>query len=583
MKKYSFIIFIFILSCAPTEPVEIHDDMSVLQDFINNSLATLPDSLDLSMDADGNGVIEPLELGEQAWNDNGRITLLNCYNIGLSGGIPENIGGLTELTKLGLKNNNLSSGIPESIGNLTNLTQLNLADNALSGSIPDTISNLISLTNLVLSNNEFSGSIPNSIGELSVLHTLLADSNSFSGSIPSGLCNIENLKISRNQFCDSQPSCIDYPEIMGYQDCSCSNDENKINGYCYLQSDLDVLQDFINNADSLNMIMDTDTLEGVQPLELGFQKWQSGRLKTLDCYWDSVSCHLSTEFPVNIINLDSLKYLDLQNNDLTGTIPDEISNLAALEEVYLQDNNLSGYLPENLCIDDTTIWADINLKNNQFCPCYPKCIENNIGTQGTSGCSYCNEGYTQICAKRPDTVTISAGDSLCFKSDNLDVLQAFLDSSLSNLSDSLNMFFDYNSNGTIDSLELGEQFWANGKLIYFDARNCGLSGAIPQNINSLDTLFYLNLSNNHLSDILPESIYEMTNLSALHLYGNNLSGEISSSICDLTNLDWEADEVQVPSSGKSYLFDNKFCPVTTGYPFCIETYVGEQDTTDCNE
>ncbi|MDP7609702.1 MAG: hypothetical protein QF814_08290, partial [Candidatus Marinimicrobia bacterium] len=195
MKKYSFIIFIFILSCAPTEPVEIHDDMSVLQDFINNSLATLPDSLDLSMDADGNGVIEPLELGEQAWNDNGRITLLNCYNIGLSGGIPENIGGLTELTKLGLKNNNLSSGIPESIGNLTNLTQLNLADNALSGSIPDTISNLISLTNLVLSNNEFSGSIPNSIGELSVLHTLLADSNSFSGSIPSGLCNIENLKI----------------------------------------------------------------------------------------------------------------------------------------------------------------------------------------------------------------------------------------------------------------------------------------------------------------------------------------------------------------------------------------------------
>ena len=109
------------MSCMPTEPVETHDDQSVLQDFINNS-----PNIDLSLDTDNNGVIDPLELGIQKW-ENGRILELNCYSLGLSGEIPESIGELTKLTQLGLKDNSLSGEIPESIGNLTNLAQLNLA------------------------------------------------------------------------------------------------------------------------------------------------------------------------------------------------------------------------------------------------------------------------------------------------------------------------------------------------------------------------------------------------------------------------------------------------------------------------
>ena len=65
------------MSCTPTEPVEKHDDISVLQDFINNSSGTLLATLD----TDSSDGIEPLELGEQTWNDNGRIAVLNCNNI----------------------------------------------------------------------------------------------------------------------------------------------------------------------------------------------------------------------------------------------------------------------------------------------------------------------------------------------------------------------------------------------------------------------------------------------------------------------------------------------------------------------
>ncbi|MDP7348204.1 MAG: hypothetical protein QF735_08230, partial [Phycisphaeraceae bacterium] len=37
-----------------------------------------------------------------------RITLLNLFNMGLNGNIPDEIGDLTELKQLGLKSNNLS-------------------------------------------------------------------------------------------------------------------------------------------------------------------------------------------------------------------------------------------------------------------------------------------------------------------------------------------------------------------------------------------------------------------------------------------------------------------------------------------
>ena len=455
------LIFILLLAACTTEPVEIHDDNAVLQKLFNDptiECGELPDSICVLK--------------------NGRISELNLFNMDISKEIPDDIGSLSELTQLGLKSTNLNGGIPESIGNLSLLTQLSLSDNHLgclefvgdtcktfcdgengcSRTIPESIGKLKELRRLDISHNQLNGSIPGTISELTALHTFLADTNNLNGTLPDDICTIYpqfiEHDLSGNQFCPPLPSCIDTPDDIGFQNCdtSCGSGNAYLNGYCYSQSDLDVLQDFIYNANSLNMIMDTDTLEGVQPLELGFQEWQSGRLKTLDCYWDTVSCNLSTEFPVNIINLDSLKYLDLQNNALTGAIPDEISNLSALEEVDLQDNNLSGYLSENLCIDDTTVWIDINLKNNQFCPCYPKCIENNIGTQETSGCSYCNDGYTQICDDLPESVTIQEGDSLCFNTDNLAVLQAFIDNSINTLDTLDYELMDTNYNGTIESL-----------------------------------------------------------------------------------------------------------------------------------
>jgi hypothetical protein len=55
----------------------------------------------------------------------------------------------------------------------------------------------------------------------------------------------------------------------------------------------------------------------------------------------------------------------------------------------------------------------------------------------------------------------------------------------------------------------------------------------------------------------------------LGLHDNQLTGDIPNIICDL-DIEW---------SSNLNISNNQLCPP---YPSCIEDYVGEQDTTNCN-
>ena len=124
------------MSCTPTEPVETYDDNTILQLLLNMADSSSLSFLKNEFDIDGNGILYCMELPNTLADtitcemENGRFTKIKLSNMGLSGSIPQSIGGLTELTHLGLKNNNLTGEIPEGIGTLTNLRQLNLANNA---------------------------------------------------------------------------------------------------------------------------------------------------------------------------------------------------------------------------------------------------------------------------------------------------------------------------------------------------------------------------------------------------------------------------------------------------------------------
>ena len=51
--------------------------------------------------------------------------------------------------------------------------------------------------------------------------------------------------------------------------------------------------------------------------------------------------------------------------------------------IDLANNQLSGLIPNSICNLD---WNYSSISNNQLCPPYPTCIENQVGYQNISGC-----------------------------------------------------------------------------------------------------------------------------------------------------------------------------------------------------
>ena len=365
-------------------------------------------------------------------------TLKLQYNE-LTGSIPPEIGNLTNLVKLDLRYNNLSGSIPTEVWSLTSLKELRIQKNQLSGTIPSAIGNLTELTHLYLYGNQFTGSIPAEIGNLINVWKLHLNNNQFTGLIPETICNIDmsfynpySFDISGNQLLPPYPDCV--AEFVGYQYSEDCASNYLFDGICTEQSDLDVLQKFIDNSsETINMEMDDNNNGIIEPIELGTQHWWDGRLTELNCNYDLANeftlsdLGLSGEIPQEIGTLDSLEFLWLEDNQLTGpipteignlsklkylimhynqlsdSIPSEIGNLSNLEILKLDNNQLTGYIPESIC--DLTLefngWnnlfgEDFAVYNNQLCAPYPDCVDAYVGLQNTTNCDQASVGFEPI-------------------------------------------------------------------------------------------------------------------------------------------------------------------------------------------
>jgi putative cell wall-binding protein len=125
----------------------------------------------------------------------GGLTSLEWLDLGGNwlSSVPSEIGGLTSLESLDLYRNQLSS-LPSEIGGLTSLVYLNLAVNQLSA-IPSEIGNLDSLEWLSLGVNQLS-SIPSGIGSLDSLVDLSLFANQLSGDITAPMSGLQDTLVA---------------------------------------------------------------------------------------------------------------------------------------------------------------------------------------------------------------------------------------------------------------------------------------------------------------------------------------------------------------------------------------------------
>ena len=292
----------------------------------------------------------------------------------------------------------------------------------------------------------------------------------------------------------------------------CPQNHIEIDEECYLKSHIDVLQDFIDLNNSLNSI---------NPLNLGYQEWTNNRLTHL--------------------------YLgELQ----ISTIPDSIGLLKDLNHLDLRKNNVIS-IPEGIC-DIYPYYSHVNLSENKICHPYPFCYDY-IGNQNTEECEAfkCPSEYIDI-------------EGECYNEEHIDVLQAIIDSN-SILSSATPLDLGQN---------IGLQQWENGQLTHLNLVSNGLT-TLPKNLCSIyKNLQLFDVSNNLICPPYPPCFeyigYQNTencnspeienNVEDMNLIDNS---EISTFITDINVENFQSDLAVLQS------FIDKNESLTALHPFEI--------------
>ena len=399
----------------------------------------------------------------------------------------------------------------------------------------------------------------------------------------------------------------------------CDGDEVELWGECYSPNIINlnltntgltgVIPPEIGELTNLtSLVLRYNELTGSIPAEIG----DLTQLWSLDLRFNNLSGFIPTE----LWSLDSLTQLRIQKNQFTGSIPPEIGNLTELTHLYLYGNQFSGSIPSE--IFDLTNVVKFHLNNNQFTGLIPETICN-IDWIFFNSYRFDISG-NQLVPPYPDCVVPFVGyqysedcesnylfNGICTEQSDLDVLQIIIDNS----SETINMEMDDNNNGLIEPIELGTQWWVDGRLAElncnYDLANeyalgdLGLSGNIPPEIGNLESMEFLWLEDNQLTGPIPSGIGNLEHLKYLILQYNQISGPIPSEIGNLSNLEiLKLDNNQltgfIPDSicnltlqfhgwnnlfGENFaVYNNQLCPP---YPDCVDEYVGLQDTTNCDQ
>ncbi|KAJ6735212.1 hypothetical protein OIU79_002308 [Salix purpurea] len=377
---------------------------------------------------------DPCNWNHVVCSDEKRVTRIQIGHQNLQGTLPSNLQNLTQLERLELQYNNISGPLP-SLNGLSSLEVILLSDNKFISVPSDFFTGLSSLQSVEIDNNPFSNwVIPESIKNASALQNFSASSANISGSIPGffGPDSFPGLTILRLAFNDLEgelPASFSGSQVQSLW----------LNGQ-KLSGGIDVIQ---------NMTL----LREVWLHSNGF----SGPLPDFS-------------------GLKDLESLSLRDNSFTGLVPESLVNLESLKVVNLSNNLLQGPMP----VFRSSVSVDMVKDSNRFCLPTPGLCDSRVNTLLSIVKSM---DYPQRLAdswKGNDPCTEWIG--ITCNNGNITVVNF----EKMGLTGSISPYF-----ASIKSLE---------RLVL---ANNNLTGSIPQEITTLPGLKVLDVSNNHLHGRVP--------------------------------------------------------------------------------
>ncbi|XP_042407231.1 probable LRR receptor-like serine/threonine-protein kinase At1g56140 isoform X3 [Zingiber officinale] len=332
------------------------------------------------------------------------ITQLRIYDLDVTGTIPQDLHDLPYLWNLDLRKNYLTGPLPAFFGNFTRMQYLSVGNNALSGPIPKELGDLQELISLGLSNNNFSGTIPPEFGELASIQGLYVDSSGLSGELPQTLSNLKTLSILRLQGNSFEgPIPANFSSLTKLTELRIGDIEN---GSSSLE--------FIRDMTSLSTLVLRNCRISDTILS-NFSHYT--RLQQLDLSFNNIS----GEAPQSLFSLNSLAYLFLGNNSLSGNLPAQKSN--SLMNIDLSYNQLSGTFPswvsqQNLQLNLVANNFVIDDSNSSILPSGLRCLQRDMP------CYRGSPNYYSFAIKCGGSYPVTASDNTVYEKDNASLSSA---------------------------------------------------------------------------------------------------------------------------------------------------------------
>ncbi|KAK9673023.1 hypothetical protein RND81_12G140700 [Saponaria officinalis] len=281
---------------------------------------------------------------------------LNLSHNMIGGTLPTWLGDFKSLKILNIGNNAIEGPIPVSIGSLSYLEELVINDNRMNGTIPQGLGQCKALVQIGLSSNKLQGVVSESLfANLSSLNYLDLGSNSLEVSLHSNWTPPFQLFQLSLSSCKMQ---MQFPRWIGKQTKLDMLDlsDNMLSGEVDLLFQLEYLE-YVNISHNL--------LTGPVPY-FSSSSW----LNSIDLSYNLLSGPLvhsnakNDSVGVFVCHLPSLEFLDLQGNNIFGTIPDCWNYSNDLAYINLSSNNLSGIIP--MTMGQATTLLFLKLSNNSL-------------------------------------------------------------------------------------------------------------------------------------------------------------------------------------------------------------------------